>query len=223
LKKKMLIGRIYGKLCIECFLSCALIMNQHNTCIQHCAAVILAGGQSKRMGQDKASVIFEGQTLLAIVEQSLTPLFEHVVVSTRQKRDDTLLPQVLDDSEHRAPMMGIVAAFEAVDTDWLFVVGVDMPFISADLLKHMAKHREVHDAVALHVGGMAQPLCCFYHRQTLPAMQQHIKQDKRSLKCLLETLNTYCIPEQEARLYDAELRSLVSLNTTADVKQWSKL
>ncbi len=190
--------------------------------IADCTAVILAGGQSKRMGQDKASLVFEGQTLLAKAEQSLTPLFEHVVVSTRQKRDDTELPQVLDDSEHRAPMMGIVAVFEAVDTDWLFVVGVDMPFISADLVKHMAKHRAGYDAVALHVGGMAQPLCCFYHRQTLPAMQHHIQQEKRSLKCLLETLNTYCIPEQEARLYDAELLSLVSLNTTADVQQWSK-
>ena len=190
--------------------------------IADCTAVILAGGQSKRMGQDKASLVFEGQTLLARAEQSLTPLFEHVVVSMRHKRDDTLLPQVLDDSEHRAPMMGIVASFEAVDTGWLFVVGVDMPFISADLVKYMAKHREGYDAVALYVGGMAQPLCCFYHRQTLPAMQQHIQQGKRSLKCLLETLNTYLILEHQARLYDAELRSLVSLNTTADVQQWSK-
>ena len=191
--------------------------------IADCSAVILAGGQSKRMGQDKASLVFEGQTLLARAEQSLTPLFEHVVVSTRQKRSDTKLPQVLDDSEYRAPMMGIVSAFEAVEADWLFVVGVDMPFISADLVKYMAKHREGYDAVALHVDGMAQPLCCFYHRHALPAMGQHIKQGKRSLKCLLETLNTYCIPEQEARLYDAKLRSLVSLNTVADVQQWSKL
>ncbi len=174
------------------------------------------------MGQDKASLMFEGQTLLARAEQILTPLFKHVVVSTRHKRDDTLLPQVLDDSEHRAPMMGIVAAFEAVDTDWLFVMGVDMPFIATDLLKHMAKSRAGYDAVALHVDGMAQPLCCFYHRHALLAMQHYIKQGKRSLKCLLETLNTYLISEQEARLYDAELRSLVSLNTAADVQQWSK-
>jgi len=191
--------------------------------IANCTAVILAGGQSKRMGQDKASLVFEGQTLLARAEQCLTPLFEHVVVSVRKPRSDAKLPQVLDSSESRAPMMGIVAAMQAVHTDWVFVVGVDMPFVSAELVQYMAAQRGEHDAVALYAYDMPQPLCCFYHQSALPVMQENIAAGKRSLKHLLQELNTHFISENKARLYDAKLQSLVSLNTAADMKQWSKI
>ncbi len=190
--------------------------------IDNCTAVILAGGQSKRMGQDKAAVMFQGKTLLQHAEDKLTPLFETVVVSTREQRSDTGLPQVLDASQSRAPMLGIAACFEALDADWLFVVGVDMPFISADLVQYMASQRGNHDAVALQAGDMVQPLCCFYHRSCLPQMKANIQAGKRSLKHLLQAVDTRVIPESEARVYDARLQSVVSLDTPQDLRDWSK-
>ncbi len=194
-------------------------MNRHNTYIQHCTAVILTGGQSKRMGQDKASMVFEGQTLLARAEQSLTPLFEHVVVSTRQKRDDTELPQVLDDSEYRAPMMGIVAAFEAVDTDWLFVVGVDMPFIAADLLKHMAKYRAGHDAVLVKVEERLQPLLAFYRKEScLPLMRARIHQGNRSLINLIPHIHTNVLKEDDIQQVDYKLKSFIDFDMPSDLE-----
>ena len=186
--------------------------------IEHGVAVILAGGQSKRMGQDKAAVVFQGKPLLQYAEDTLASLFERVVVSTREQRSDTGLPQVLDASESRAPMLGIVACFEALDADWLFVVGVDMPFVSAKLVQYMAKQRGNHDAVALQADEMVQPLCCFYHRSCLPQMKANIQAGKRSLKHLLQAVDTKVIPESEARVYDARLQSVVSLDTPQDLQ-----
>ncbi len=190
--------------------------------IKDCTAVILTGGESKRMGQDKASVCFRHQTLLEQSVSQLESLFDTVVISTRQQRSETALPQVLDDAILRAPIMGIVATLQYVRTHWVFVVGVDMPFVAADLVAFMATQRHAYDAVAIYADAMPQPLCCFYHQACLPKMQQHIKAGKRSLKQVLEAVNTHFISENEARLYDTPLRSLLSLDTTADIEQWSK-
>ncbi|WP_038246766.1 molybdenum cofactor guanylyltransferase [Ghiorsea bivora] len=190
--------------------------------IKNCTAVILAGGESKRMRRDKAGVMFQGKTLLQHAESNLTPLFQSVVVSSREKRNDTQLLQILDTSESRAPMLGIAACFEALDTDWLFVVGVDMPFVAPSLVRFMTTNREDFDAVTLKVDGVLQPLCCFYHRKSLPHMQRNIRADKRSLKHLLMAMNTKVIPENEASVYDAGLRSVVSLDTAQDLQGWSE-
>ncbi|MBL1352196.1 MAG: molybdenum cofactor guanylyltransferase [Zetaproteobacteria bacterium] len=190
--------------------------------IHDCTAVILAGGESKRMGQDKASILFQGQTLLQHSIKQLRPCFENVSVSVRKQRSDTDLRQILDNSENRAPMLGIAAALQAVHTDWIFVVGVDMPFVAHKLLKNMASKRENHDAVAVYSGGFMQPLCCFYRQTCWSKMQQSIQAERRSLKHLLKALNTHIISEHEARLYDPKLQSFVSLNTPTDLKTWSK-
>ena len=174
------------------------------------------------MGQDKASVVFQDKPLLQHAEDTLTPLFEAVVVSTRDKRKDTDVAQVLDTCESRAPMLGIVACFEALDAPWLFVVGVDMPFVSPKLVQFMAKQRGNHDAVALQADDMLQPLCCFYHRSCLPQMKANIQAGKRSLKHLLQAVETKVIPESEARVYDARLQSVVSLDSPQDIRDWSK-
>jgi len=191
--------------------------------IENCTAVILAGGQSRRMGQDKASLIFEGQTLLARAEQQLTPLFADIVVSVRSRRDDTALPQVLDGSDNRAPMLGIVAVLETIHTDWLCVVGVDMPFVVPAVLKQMAELRPDHDAVLAEIEGYVQPMPAFYGREScLPAMQARIAQDRRSLMRLIPSLNTAILTEKELHSLDPDLHSFTDFDTPADMASFDK-
>jgi len=190
--------------------------------IHDCTAVILAGGESKRMGQDKASTLFQGQPLLQHCIKQLRPCFKDILISTRKKHPETPLPQILDASHAHAPIMGIAAALQAVHTDWIFVVGVDMPFVASELVQYMASKRTNHDAVAVYSDGLMQPLCCFYRQTCLLKIQQNIQAEKRSLKHLLNELNTNIITEDEARLHDTRLQSFVSLNTPGDLKTWSK-
>jgi len=189
--------------------------------IEHCTAIILAGGESKRMGQDKASLIFEGQTLLARAEQRLTPLFEHVLVSVREQRSDTHLSQILDKSESRAPMIGIIAALEAAETDWLFVVGVDMPFLSPRLVCFMAEQRKGYDAVLAEVGGKLQPLLAFYRKEAcLPAMQARIAQNKRSLIQLIPHIHANILSEHDLLRLDASQQSFIDFDTKDDLQAY---
>jgi len=186
--------------------------------IENCTAVILAGGQSRRMGQDKASLNFEGQSLLARAEQRLKPLFSNIVVSVRSRRDDTLLPQVFDGSDDHAPMLGIAAVLETIHTDWLCVVGVDMPFVVSAVLQQMAAQRAGHDAVLAEVEGHLQPMPAFYAKQAcLPAMRSRIAQGRRSLMRLMPSLNTAVMTESDLRAFDPGLRSFVDFDTPEDL------
>jgi molybdopterin-guanine dinucleotide biosynthesis protein A len=184
--------------------------------IENCTAVILAGGESRRMGRDKAHVEFRGTSLLNHAIENLSPLFDDIVLSVREPLaiDLPQVVQVMDAAEGLGPMMGIVAAMAEVDTDWVFVTGVDMPFLVPAVLQQMANQRPGHDAVLAEVDGYFQPMPAFYAKGTcLPAMQDCIAQDRRSLMRLIPSLTTAILTEQDLRPLDPGLRSFTDLDT----------
>ncbi|MDO8989584.1 MAG: molybdenum cofactor guanylyltransferase [Sideroxyarcus sp.] len=106
--------------------------------IEDSIAVVMAGGDSRRMGQDKANLQLGERTLLQSVAATLQPLFSEVFVSVRQPRSGIALPQICDDPAHTGPLAGLAAALEHAATPWVFVVACDMPFITAAVIEHLA-------------------------------------------------------------------------------------
>ncbi len=64
--------------------------------IEDCTAIILAGGESSRMGRDKATLPINGKPLLQSVIDTVQPLFAHTLVSVREPRTGIALQQVYD-------------------------------------------------------------------------------------------------------------------------------
>ena len=191
--------------------------------ITHCTAVILTGGESKRMGSDKARVVLSGKPMLEHITAQLEPLFSDILLSVRTERGDVSYPQILDDTEARAPMVGIKSALERVHTAWIFVIACDMPWVSTRLIQHLAALRSQHDAVVPEAFDRPQPLFGFYHKNCLPQMEERIKQGQRSMMRLLDDLDSYVLGEQQVKAIDPTLRSLVSLNSMNDVKKAERL
>jgi len=182
-------------------------------------AVILTGGESKRMGSDKAGVMLAGKSLLGHVLAQLEPLFSDMLISVREQRPDIAYPQIIDGIQDRGPMVGIKAALEAAKTDWVFVIACDMPFISTGLIRHLAGLRSQHDAVIPFAFDRPQPLFGFYRKTCLPLMEARMKQGQRSMIRLLDDLDTCLLSEQQVKAMDPELKSLLSLDTMEDVKK----
>jgi len=187
--------------------------------INNCTAVILTGGESKRMGADKANVLLSGKTLLEHVIAQLEPLFADMLISVRKQRPDIVYPQVVDASKSRGPMVGVKAALEVVKTDWVFVIACDMPLISTRLIQHLAELRRGHDAVVPFAFDRPQPLFGFYNKTCLPMMEARMKQGQRSMIRLLGDLDALFISEQQVKAIDPELKSLRSLDSMEDVKE----
>ncbi len=186
--------------------------------VANCTAVILSGGESRRMGRDKAGIEIDGKPLLQHAVDVLAPLFAEVLVSVHARRFDSDLPQVVDAFAGRGPMVGIASALAAIKTDWLFVAGCDMPYLSPQLIRHMAGKRRRHDAVLAEIGGRLQPMPAFYAKNAcLPAMQTRIEQGRRSLLRLIPSLHTVILTEDDLRPFDSALRSFSDFDTPEDL------
>ena len=114
--------------------------------IEDCTAIILAGGDSQRMGSDKANLLLGGQTLLQRVIATMQEIFPHVIVSVRQLRPEIDLPQVCDEQPGdgmpgAGPLAGLVAGLGYITTPWAFAVACDMPFVAPALVEQLAKYR----------------------------------------------------------------------------------
>ena len=186
--------------------------------IEDCTAIILAGGDSQRMGSDKANLLLGEQTLLQRVIATMQQVFPHVIVSVRQLRSGLDLPQVCDDQSGGGPLAGLAAGLGHIATPWAFVVACDMPFVEPGMVKLLAGYRSQCQAVVPVVQGHPQPLAAFYAGSCLGALRAHLAGGgKNSLRAVLEQLQVRYVDESELLKADPALRSFFDLDTPQDV------
>ena len=182
------------------------------------AAVLLAGGESKRFGRDKAEV------LLGLVIDALPPRSETVLVQRRGQvpkttrvdlvvTDDMALPD--------GPLRGIVAGLEAVKADWSWVLACDLPGVDKKLLKELLKHRSDGSlGVIPEWEGRLQPLCALYSRQSARYLRRAIEMGARSVHEALMDPRFVRVPEKRLRELDPEGRSFVNINTPEALEEF---
>jgi len=188
--------------------------------ITDCTAVVLAGGNSKRMGRDKANLLLGGQTLMQHIVATMQQNFPEVIVSVRQLRPESDMPQVCDDPVHTGPLAGLAAGLERAGTPWVFAVACDMPFIAPAVIEYLAWRRADCQAVVPMVHGYPQPMAAFYAASCLTVAQDCLKgSGKHSLRALLDRLRVCYVSEQEMLAADPQLRSFFDLDTPQDVAQ----
>ena len=186
--------------------------------IEDCTAIILAGGDSQRMGRDKANLLLGEQTLLERVVEAMQQTFPCVIVSVRQPRPEINLPQVCDEPDVAGPLAGVIAALAKVKTPWTFIVACDMPFVAPALVELLAKSRSGYQAVVPVVQGHQQTLAAFYASSALGAMRAHLASGgKNSLRAILDQLRVRYVDESELLAADPGLRSFFDLDTPQDV------
>ncbi len=184
--------------------------------IADCTALILAGGDSRRMGQDKAALVLDGKTLLERVTATMQAIFPKVIVSVRQLRSGVEVPQVCDEQDAGGPLAGLIAGLARTDTRWVFAVACDMPFVTQAVVAQLATLRGVHQAVVPLVGGYPQPLAAFYATSALEAMRASLAAGDKSLRGGLKKLDVRYVGEDELRACDPQLRSFFDLDTPQD-------
>ena len=100
-------------------------------------AVILAGGQGRRMGgQDKGLIEFNGKPLVTILIDSLEPQIDSILINANRNRDRYLTfgyPVISDQLEdYQGPLAGFACAMNAVDTDFILTLPCDGPLLAID-------------------------------------------------------------------------------------------
>lgn len=193
--------------------------------------VIQAGGESRRMGQNKALVPFLGRPLIQRVYERVAPLADEVLVVTNQPGGFDFLPVrlVSDVIPGKGAMSGLYTAVYSASNPIVGIVATDMPFLNPDVLSAEIEllEREQADVVipaseSSWVG--VEPMHAIYRRETcLPAIKRAIDTDQRKLIIWFPEVKVRVMETAEVQAIDPDLRTFVNLNTPDELRQAEEL
>lgn len=154
--------------------------------------VVLAGGKSTRMGQDKAFLEVDGKPLLVHAIERLKPHVRELIVVGDPRKYGRLWPEVLpDEIPGMGPLGGIVTAMGAARFERLLVLAVDVPGVNDRLLERLTRELpEEADALVPRHGADLEPLVAAYHRRGLPTLMGCMMKSQLSMHGALEELRT---------------------------------
>lgn len=145
------------------------------------AGFVLAGGQSRRMGQDKALLMFAGQPLVA----RAVSMFREAGLKTSiagERADLAAFAPVVEDRMHaQGPLGGICAALEGMEGRWGVFLPVDVPLLPAALIVYLLRHAETAGSAVtvISVAGAAQTFPAVLDRAVLPMLQADLEAGRR--------------------------------------------
>jgi len=201
---------------------------------QPLSLLILAGGKSSRMGQDKAWLMLDGRPLVMRVIARVLPLVDEVIVSTNQPDAfDAWLPNltlpactVSDRYRGAGPLAGLHAGLLAARCDLVLALATDMPFVNPALISYLAQLATGADVDAVvpqvpspETGQIGlEPLHAIYRKRCLPAIEGCLEADQRRVVSFLDRVRVRVVSPKEIRPYDPLFRSFANVNTPQD---WS--
>lgn len=189
--------------------------------ISKATGIILAGGKSVRMGEDKSLIPFHGKPLIEIVINRLSPLFKNLLIISNQPElyEKYRLRIHSDILKGRGPLGGIYTGLIASADIYNLVVACDMPFISQGLVKYMLKKSDGYDAVIAEYDGRPQPLCAVYSKDCIKPAEKALAENNLKLTDFINTLKARRIKEEEVESLDNRGLSFANINTRKDY-QW---
>lgn len=179
---------------------------------------IQAGGQSSRMGEDKALKPFLGRPLVQRVVERLSPIADEVIVTTNRPDDYQFLNLRLfpDLKPGRGALGGLYTAIASAAHPIVAVVACDMPFASATLIEGMTQilvKNEADVVIAKSEEGY-EPIHAVYRRETcLPAIEAAIEADQWKVIAWFPQVKVHTLTVQDIRQYDPSGLAFWNVNT----------
>ena len=196
--------------------------------IPNMTGVLLAGGKSRRMGQDKRWLEIGGRPLFHRALSALEGLFQEILIVVAEP-----LPQ-LEGVAHRvvtdlipdcATLGGLYTGLSYAGSRRIFAVGCDMPFLSPKVITQMTALDRQADVVMAELATGLQPLHAVYSKACLPHMERMAKAGQLKVQELVQApgLSVRIVPERDVRPVDPEGLSFLNVNTPADIEFVRKL
>src|SRR5579871_2149080 len=185
--------------------------------------IILAGGKSARMGQDKALLEVDGRSLIAQVVATVRPLVSEIVVvaDVPEKYDNALGRIVADLLPGVGPVGGILTGLTALGEGSHLVVSCDMPALNVRVLQFLLEAATPEwDAVVPETAGRPEPLCAVYQHTAAPKLRAFLDTGRRAAYQALECLQTRRVDEETLRRLDPEGLGFTNLNTPEDLERF---
>ena len=190
--------------------------------------VIQAGGQSSRMGEDKALKPFLGRPLIQRVIERLAPIADEIIVTTNRPAEYGFLNQrlVADLKPGRGALGGLYTAISFATSPFVAVAACDMPFASKNFFEsaYSLMVKEEADVVIAKTDEGYEPLHALYRRETcLPAIEASIDADQWKVIAWFPQVKVRTLSPDEAKEFDPSGLCFWNVNTPEDFAKAEEL
>lgn len=153
---------------------------------QKISGVVLAGGNSSRMGTDKALIRWKGQRLVDYLLEALQPVCDEILISTHLSQEYfEKYPVIADRHGQIGPLGGLESGLFHARHPRLIFASVDTPCLSTALFRYLlGKHESFDISLAAH-GGINEPLIGIYEKKILPLVTAQILSGKHKPPALI--------------------------------------
>jgi len=184
--------------------------------------VLLAGGKSRRMGEDKRYLVVGEQTLLERGLGVLRSMFHEVLVVIAQDSapldiDARVVRDLVPDC---GSLGGIYTGLTQATSPYIFAVACDMPFLNQAVITHFTNRKDTADIVMARLATRLHPMHALYGKGCLPAMEQMIVARQLKIQALVShaSLRVQYVTEADLLSIDPSWRSFHNVNTPEDLE-----
>lgn len=192
--------------------------------VKDVSLVILAGGDSVRMGSSKHLLRFPDGTIIERLVKNPGCAFSEIIVAGRGAISvRSGVRQVEDAMTFRSPLVGILSAMRVAENPSVFVVGCDMPSIKLCLVEYICnlkRSRPACEIIVPVVRSYYEPLCALYSCSLGSRIEKYLLSGERKVTGFFHAVSVFEIPESETRKLDPGLQSFINLNTPGDYRNF---
>lgn len=178
--------------------------------------VILAGGQSRRMGgEDKGLLLFHGQPLYQHILQRLRPQVDRLLISANRNVEQyrrsgvAVVSDTLPDFP--GPLAGVLSALRAIETDWAVFCACDTPFVPDDYVARLWQHKGLAPAAWVRSLQRDHPALALVHRELADTLEDYLLSGERRLMQFLRQQGG------EAVIFRDDESAFSNINTPEDL------
>jgi molybdopterin-guanine dinucleotide biosynthesis protein A len=178
--------------------------------------VILAGGRSSRMGQDKGLVKIDGLPLFVHIANKLLPQVGTLLISSNQHQEQYAERfAVIGDitADFAGPLAGMLAALVASQTEWVAFVPCDVPAFPDNLVQRLWENKGQAPAAYVTDGERAHPTLCLLNKSLIPRLREYLAQGERKVMLFFAQVAAQ-------QVVFANPAAFANLNTPEDVQLW---
>ena len=185
------------------------------------SGIVLAGGESRRMGRPKALLPFAGEILIVRVLKRLSVVTDEQVVVAAPGQDLPDLPArlVRDPEPHRGPVAGLAVGLAAARAPRAFVTSCDSPFLSLDLVRWMLAESAGWDVVVPEWEGRLNPLHAVYATALAGTYRRLLDAGRSRPVDAYPEARVRVVREEEIRRLDPLGRSLTNMNSPEEYER----
>jgi molybdopterin-guanine dinucleotide biosynthesis protein A len=179
-------------------------------------AIILSGGKSTRMGQDKGLMEINGKPMIQYVIDNITPVCSQIIISANQDTYKKFgYPVIKDDIADTGPAGGIVSSFPHSSNDKNLIISCDLPFVTPVFINILLNLSNKYEITIPELNGYIQPLCGIYLKDIYNRFKNIVEHGQSSMKNIIKEFNYRVVKEAEMNAIDLN-HTLRNINSIKD-------